>query len=248
MKAIAVQQPWASLICSGIKDVENRTWKPSHMGRTLIVASSKKVTKSFMDQLPLFWYSEVFNHELYGNIDLVEDLPVSAVVGYVDIVDCEERTDSLWDGGPGCYKWILENAYIFDEPQLVGIKSKLHFFDIPEIDEHNLPPAHKVELRQPSIEGSMIILPLVSEEFNAIEQNKDEDILLELSEHIYNIFDGVSFDDLKQLKIVSSDGSSSIYKIECIEEVTMLNSDGQPIYENDEPWNRLRIQRGAELA
>jgi len=26
-KAISVRQPWAYLICAGIKDIENRTWK-----------------------------------------------------------------------------------------------------------------------------------------------------------------------------------------------------------------------------
>ena len=28
MKTLSVQQPWASAICSGVKDVENRTWQP----------------------------------------------------------------------------------------------------------------------------------------------------------------------------------------------------------------------------
>lgn len=27
MKVLSIQQPWAALICAGIKDVENRTWK-----------------------------------------------------------------------------------------------------------------------------------------------------------------------------------------------------------------------------
>ena len=48
MKVLSVQQPWASLICAGIKDVENRTWKAAKVpGRILIHASSKKVTKNF---------------------------------------------------------------------------------------------------------------------------------------------------------------------------------------------------------
>ena len=28
MKALSVKQPWASVICTSLKDVENRTWKP----------------------------------------------------------------------------------------------------------------------------------------------------------------------------------------------------------------------------
>lgn len=65
MKTLSIQQPWASMICAGIKDVENRTWKPAEVpGRILIHASSKKVTKNFdepiMDvkgKLNLFDYS-----------------------------------------------------------------------------------------------------------------------------------------------------------------------------------------------
>ena len=38
MKTISVQQPWASLICAGIKDVENRNWKPKdNPGRMYIL-------------------------------------------------------------------------------------------------------------------------------------------------------------------------------------------------------------------
>ena len=47
MKVLSVQQPWATMICSGIKDVENRTWKPKeNPGRILIHASKKFSLKS----------------------------------------------------------------------------------------------------------------------------------------------------------------------------------------------------------
>lgn len=46
MKALSIQQPWTEMICRGIKDVENRTWKPAGLpGRILIHAASKKVTR-----------------------------------------------------------------------------------------------------------------------------------------------------------------------------------------------------------
>lgn len=53
MKTLSIQQPWASLVCAGIKDVENRTWKAAQVpGRILIHASSKKVTKYFYAGIP----------------------------------------------------------------------------------------------------------------------------------------------------------------------------------------------------
>ena len=48
MKTLSVQQQWAYAICTGVKDIENRTWQPKSVpGRILIHASSKKVPKDF---------------------------------------------------------------------------------------------------------------------------------------------------------------------------------------------------------
>lgn len=63
MKTLSIQQPWAEMICRGIKDVENRTWKPAEMpGRILIHASSKKVTRSFFNTIPEEWESHISNN------------------------------------------------------------------------------------------------------------------------------------------------------------------------------------------
>ncbi|WP_311416532.1 ASCH domain-containing protein, partial [Hoylesella shahii] len=45
MKILFVRQPWASLLVSGLKDIENRTWAPNFKGRILIHASSTRVPK-----------------------------------------------------------------------------------------------------------------------------------------------------------------------------------------------------------
>jgi len=59
MKALSVRQPYASLICYGVKTVENRTWKTDYRGRMLIHASGKhlsfyanEIPDSFLDK----WY------------------------------------------------------------------------------------------------------------------------------------------------------------------------------------------------
>jgi hypothetical protein len=41
MKIISIRQPWASLIVSGIKDIENRTWPTRYRGPVLIHASQR---------------------------------------------------------------------------------------------------------------------------------------------------------------------------------------------------------------
>ena len=53
MKVLSVQQPWASIICTGVKHVENRSWKPKDIpGRILIHAGAKRVPKDFDDTNP----------------------------------------------------------------------------------------------------------------------------------------------------------------------------------------------------
>ena len=44
MKALTVKQPFAHLICVGIKDVENRTWKcpEKYIGKRVLIHSSSK--------------------------------------------------------------------------------------------------------------------------------------------------------------------------------------------------------------
>lgn len=39
MKALSIKQPWASLVATGIKNIECRTWKTNYRGEILICSS-----------------------------------------------------------------------------------------------------------------------------------------------------------------------------------------------------------------
>lgn len=159
MKTLSIQQPWASMICAGIKDVENRTWKPAEVpGRILIHASSKKVAKNFNETIPEVWESEISDHQLFGNLPQYQDMPTSAIIGYATVTSFAEETDSVWDGGPDVIKWKLEDAWLFDEP-IMDVKGKLNLFDY-SLDENNLPPAHQVQIKKLDVNGDNVILPL----------------------------------------------------------------------------------------
>ena len=41
MKALSVKEPWASLIRSGKKTIETRTWNTNYRGKLLICTSQK---------------------------------------------------------------------------------------------------------------------------------------------------------------------------------------------------------------
>ena len=48
ISAISLHQPWASMIASGSKTIETRTWPTNHRGDLLIVSTKKPVTPGFL--------------------------------------------------------------------------------------------------------------------------------------------------------------------------------------------------------
>lgn len=159
MKVLSVQQPWASLICTGVKDVENRTWQPKEVpGKILIHASAKKVPKDFdMKYLLPEEISVISNLKLFGICPNYDELKYSSIIGYVDVAGFTKDSDSFW-AAPEQTHWQLANAYLFDEP-IQNVKGKLGLFDYP-LDENNLPPAHKVEHWYPVLEDEHLTVHL----------------------------------------------------------------------------------------
>lgn len=104
MKALSVRQPWAYLIVSGQKDIENRTWATKYRGRIVIHASQSKGVRP----LP---------PECYG-----------ALVGEVDIVDCVAESESRWFTGP--YGFVLANPKAYEKP--IPYKGQLGLFEVME--------------------------------------------------------------------------------------------------------------------
>lgn len=146
MKAITIKQPWAYLIASGIKDIENRTWKTNFRGRVYIHASAKEAG-SVLHLLNPEQFDEWTNY--LNTLNKFPDKPVSAIIGEVDIVDCVINHPSIWaeksdkycrfskNGVPAfvgrqenkpTYNWVLENAILYEKP-ILNVKGKLSFWD-----------------------------------------------------------------------------------------------------------------------
>lgn len=147
MKALSIKQPWASLIAHGINDIENRTWKTNFRGRIYIHASGKWHSRSNSNDVRDLLTSEQIKkipHSLQadfidrGIIVKDESIPLSAIIGEVDIVDCVINHHSIWaektETSAGypikhiIYNWVLENAVIYDEP-ILNVKGKLSLWD-----------------------------------------------------------------------------------------------------------------------
>jgi hypothetical protein len=96
MKALSIMQPWAHLIVSGQKDVENRSWPTRYRGPVLIHAGKK--------------FDRDFDRGDFPGLDisLPDDLDVGGIVGVAEIVDCVTVSASLWFFGR--YGFVLQNA------------------------------------------------------------------------------------------------------------------------------------------
>ncbi len=88
MKIISIRQPWASLIVTGVKDVENRTWSTRYRGPILIHASQRA--------------DSIASDEMERRFDVgPPPAPplLGGIVGIAEIVDCVQVHPSKWYAG-----------------------------------------------------------------------------------------------------------------------------------------------------
>ncbi|MDP4271495.1 MAG: ASCH domain-containing protein [Bacteroidota bacterium] len=144
MKALSVKQPWAWLICYGIKDIENRTWKPPEKmkGKRVLIHASAKPAGHLRDVLNQEQRDALSADICINGHD--DNCKPSAIIGSVEIVDCVINNESIWadktnlhefenslTGENGCipiYNWVLDNPVLFDKP-ILNIKGKLNFWE-----------------------------------------------------------------------------------------------------------------------
>jgi len=143
MKALSIKQPWASLICTpreenpqlGIKDIENRTWRTHFRGRVYIHASAKSAGE-ISNLLSPEQSKSISDIDVMLNI-VRKNIPFSAIIGEVDIIDCVINAPSIWaeqsDLSEGAvfkpiYNWVLANAKLYDKP-ILNVKGKLSFWE-----------------------------------------------------------------------------------------------------------------------
>lgn len=101
--ALSINQPWASLIAYGAKDIENRDWPTRFRGEFLIHAGLKRDGDAQDDV-------DAAIHPLTGEpLDIVPaNFLRGGIVGIAEIVDCVSRSDSPWFVGR--YGFVIRNA------------------------------------------------------------------------------------------------------------------------------------------
>ncbi len=123
MKVLSLTEPYATLIKSGKKKIETRSWKTNYRGKLYIHSSSTKIPKECRNNIDLMLLVDMDKLN-YGNI-----------ICSCELVDCIEMTDEFIQEikknkteyisgvyAEGRYAWILEDIRILDEP----IRAKGH--------------------------------------------------------------------------------------------------------------------------
>jgi hypothetical protein len=144
MKVLSVQQPWASLIALGLKDVENRVRRSYYRGPLLIHASSK-IDKWGMEDL-LDILREDGDEQW---VAFISQAPTGCIVGQVEMVDCVTDHPSDWFDGP--FGYVLIHPLYFDEP--IRMKGKLGIYDLPAELEYVVAEATRLALERPGLDG-----------------------------------------------------------------------------------------------
>jgi hypothetical protein len=135
MKALSIKQPYASLIAHGIKNIENRNWRTHFRGRIYIHASGAKVIDC-LRVLNEEQYLIAQKHFLKLAWNKFSDLPISAIIGEVDIIDCVINHESIWaektdfsqEDPQSIWNWVLANPVLYDKP-ILNVKGKLSFWE-----------------------------------------------------------------------------------------------------------------------
>lgn len=113
-RVLSIQQPYAWLIASGRKDIENRGWPTPYRGPVLIHAGLRHYGDADDAARDLLAYGEVF---AYG-----------AIIGACEMVACVRKSDSEWFNGP--FGFVLRDQVMFPEP--VVMRGQLGLFPVPD--------------------------------------------------------------------------------------------------------------------
>lgn len=165
MKVLSVKQPWSFLICSGIKDIENRTWKlpEKYKGERVLIHASAKLKSDLGSLLTYEQRLYIADHSSEEIKRMrTDDFNFSAIIGSVRFVDCRishqsiwaEQTDlyglfdntQIWDkngfesyDGRGIkgviYNWVVADPILFDKP-ILNVKGKLGFWNYDLPEEY----------------------------------------------------------------------------------------------------------------
>ena len=125
MRCLSGRQPWFWALFHG-KNIENRKRPTQYRGKLLIHASKTVYSRYEWTTV------EDFCCERGLVVPAKNKLTFGAIIGVVDLVDCQWETSGLW-GIPNQYHYYLQNSKMFPVP--VHCRGQLSMWDIPQIND-----------------------------------------------------------------------------------------------------------------
>lgn len=119
---LSIQQPWAELIVSGLKNIENRDWNTRFRGE-FYVHTGKRFDKESFLEMKRRGYLEHFQSE--------KDFLLGGIVGKATIVDVIQKSDSPWFIGK--YGFLLKNMH---KIPFIPMAGKLNFFEFDTTNQY----------------------------------------------------------------------------------------------------------------
>jgi hypothetical protein len=161
MNAIAIPQPWASLVVHGYKTVFATMFNTRHRGPLAVLAGARDVPIAVYQERSI-WTDLSQLHPDYALPEFRKKggltwLPRGVIVGIVELVEVvprEEADEEMTkqqhlhgDIGPGRYLWVVENPRPLADPPRVRHKTKL--FRVTIGDTTTVAPRHAGGARAP---------------------------------------------------------------------------------------------------
>jgi hypothetical protein len=117
MRGISIKQPYAWLVATGKKNIENRSWRTHHRGPLAIHAGLKRISDEELEEIARRYRIRIPK----------EHLERGGIIGVVDLVDVVTSHESRWFHGP--YGWVLRNA---KQTRFLPVTGRLGFMEVPE--------------------------------------------------------------------------------------------------------------------
>ena len=124
MKALSILQPWAWLIVTGHKDIENRSWFTPYRGRFLVHAGKKYGPRIHAEQAE---YIRLLSGITLPPYEHLKEM-TGGFVGWATITDCVRQHRSIWKN-EGTWGFVLKDALPLPFKPWRG---ELGFFEVPE--------------------------------------------------------------------------------------------------------------------
>ncbi|MPM64376.1 hypothetical protein SDC9_111262 [bioreactor metagenome] len=149
MKVLSAKQPFAYLLCAGIKDIENRTWPlPEKYKNEWVLIHAGADRKLNLMALTREQYNNACDKfDWNGAMKPVDQWPRSSIIGAVKFTDCVINHPSIWaqkgfiektfvrkyslgvEKKP-IYNWVVSKAILSKKP-ILNVKGRLGFWDYP---------------------------------------------------------------------------------------------------------------------